>query len=225
MFEQNSWLEIHTLISEKGVALMYLCSRLVLTCTGLVCTWSIVWILFHLFQAEQEVRTWQMSPAKVSWAGKQMRERFCFPGKVTTSSCVSCHEFQCNSAMSMHQAWCAVTNWANLRHQPVVQAVLIASVHDTVALCTILPQWRRELDRFCLQIDMHRICLCTLLSKVMNRPNATILNFHVIEQPCFESSLSLSVFDHCWSQLKDVAGCFLLNSGKKPVGVVYTVSS
>ena len=133
-----SWLEIHTLISEKGVALMYLCSRLVLTCTGLVCTWSIVWILFHLFQAEQEVRTWQMSPAKVSWAGKQMRERFCFPGKVTTSSCVSCHEFQCNSAMSMHQAWCAVTNWANLRHQPVVQAVLIASVHDTVALCTIL---------------------------------------------------------------------------------------
>jgi hypothetical protein len=113
----------------------------------------------------------------------------------------------------------------SLRHQPVVQAILIASVHDTVALCTILPQWRRELDRFCLQIDMHRICLCTLLSKVMNRPNATILNFHVIEQPCFESSLSLSVFDHCWSQLKDVAGCFLLNSGKKPVGVVYTVSS
>ena len=48
-----SWLEIHTLISENCVALMYLCSRLVLTCTGLVCTWSIVWILFHLFQAEQ----------------------------------------------------------------------------------------------------------------------------------------------------------------------------
>ena len=94
---------------------------------------------FSIFsKLNREVRTWQMSPAKVSWAGKQMRERFCFPGKVTTSSCVSCHEFQCNSAMSMHQAWCAVTNWANLRHQPVVQAVLIASVHDTVALCTIL---------------------------------------------------------------------------------------
>jgi hypothetical protein len=233
MFEQNYTPDLRFILWSV--------KKVLLSCTCAVAAYLHVLYLpkfQHTFQSWTGKRTWRMSPAKVSWAGKQMTERSSLLGKNCYNNVSISVLFIPPCLILMHPlSWISVQSmpcirrgvlWQtgpSLRHQPVVQAILIASVHDTVALCTILPQWRRELDRFCLQIDMHRICLCTLLSKVMNRPNATILNFHVIEQPCFESSLSLSVFDHCWSQLKDVAGCFLFNSGKKPVGVVYTVSS